>query len=537
MTSELLSQLPDERQLQQTQIGFSPEKKTWLTELIARLTSTPTPNLWILVSTFLAIRVFLLGSVALGAKVFTPLAIGLDLAAAGCIVVQLYAVYATGKTRFGIYYPLAMAVGNALIILPGIDNHFKLNASSALLALCGFFLIYLSVSLPIALLGAWRSLKQARSNKDNLTRQELLTRLLQTRDQFRTNLAGNENELNFDPEWVQKLRPKLWIFQIYALFPPVIGFVVAALFVDPSNQLMKIAQAAQADRQIGAMMAPILVFLFISIYWLTHNAIVAFIQRRISWALLSCAASQLAYAILIVIARSIFHPADFLWSVLDPMKFWSIFMLCGCSFGLFAFHIQTQIRRKNLIFEENPVALAAEILDLEWRLRPANTKVCVMVVDAAKSAMMKAEADPFEAEWSFREYQNFLAKIAGEFLGEVHATMGDGAVIGFPTASHAFQAAVRTQQEIPHFNQMVNRLKHPFRLRVGLHQGEVQGDLGEVQFTDVIDIAAHIEGASVIGGIAFSEPIRAELTDVFSEPAGEVDGFSIFQWKQAEFKL
>jgi class 3 adenylate cyclase len=206
--------------------------------------------------------------------------------------------------------------------------------------------------------------------------------------------------------------------------------------------------------------------------------------------------------------------------------------------GAIAAMIEGQSRRQKRVKENDPSALIAEMIHLEWRLRPRSQSVCVLVVDASKSSEMKAMADPFEAEWSFREYQKFLERVAVKNGGLVHSTAGDGAVIGFSTCQDALQAAHGTYAELAEFNQTVNRLQTPFRLRIGIHVGEIQGALDQVEFTEVIDIAAHIEGAAPIGGIAMSKAVLNELPGVLAMPINRVvDGYEVYTVGGPSFAL
>lgn len=180
-------------------------------------------------------------------------------------------------------------------------------------------------------------------------------------------------------------------------------------------------------------------------------------------------------------------------------------------FSALAADVQRSNARDRRLADNDPSVVMAEMLRIQWRLAEATSNVCVMVVDAAKSAQMKAQADPLAAEYSFREYQEWLAGIAKEFGGKVTATVGDGAIFEFTECESAFRAAKRTHTDLDRFNREENRIASPFRLRIGLHIGEVVGDINEVQFTEVIDIAAHVQGAAPIGGIAVTGPVAASL--------------------------
>lgn len=183
-------------------------------------------------------------------------------------------------------------------------------------------------------------------------------------------------------------------------------------------------------------------------------------------------------------------------------------------------------RRLNL---EDPVALMAEIIHLQRRLAPRNQAVCVMVVDVAQSTRMKANADPLVVEWSFREFQKLVERLVGRHGGEVLSTAGDGAVASFSGSSDALASAKAIQTEIVHFNSRTNRLESPFRVRLGLHCGNVHGQLTEVQFNELIDIAAHVESTAPVGGIAVTQAVADDLEhEKLAAMVEPVDGHPIY---------
>ena len=172
--------------------------------------------------------------------------------------------------------------------------------------------------------------------------------------------------------------------------------------------------------------------------------------------------------------------------------------------------------------------LVAEMLEIQRRLEEDATRVTVLVVDAAKSTAMKAGADPLDVEYSFREYQTWIAQTCRPFGGRVHSVAGDGAVVAFAEAASAMAAARRIQTDVARFNAMWNRLPKPFRLRLGLHSGQVAGDLDDVQFTEVIDIAAHVEEIAPVGGIAATMAVVSGLgEDGFVPLSRDVDGQAV----------
>ena len=111
----------------------------------------------------------------------------------------------------------------------------------------------------------------------------------------------------------------------------------------------------------------------------------------------------------------------------------------------------------------------------------------------------------------------------------MHSTAGDGAVVAFATCEKAFAAAKRLQTDVVRFNREENILTLPFQLRIGLHHGAVSAQIDEVEFTEVIDIAAHVEGRATVGGIAVTNDVIDVLDPAqFIPMAEEVDGKQIY---------
>ena len=202
----------------------------------------------------------------------------------------------------------------------------------------------------------------------------------------------------------------------------------------------------------------------------------------------------------------------------------AVFGMIGALAGVGA-RIQRRAVRDRRRQGNDGATLVAEMLEIQRRLEEDATRVTVLVVDAAKSTAMKVGADPLDVEYSFREYQIWLAQTCRLFEGRVHSVAGDGAVVAFAEAASAMAAARRIQTDVVRFNATGNRLPNPFRLRLGLHSGRVAGDLDDVQFTEVIDIAAHVEEIAPVGGIAATAAVVLSLgEDGFLPLARDVDG-------------
>lgn len=421
-----------------------------------------------------------------------------------------------------------------------IDGRFRVPLTAASLFAIFLLLIVLSMPRPVpnlgvivignifiaiifatlvfvtALLGKVAHERRERRNFERLSRQELLERLFQTKE-----------ALAKPPEPVAVAKPsrvsEFLSRHVYvvALLTSVASSVVASIFyhrLDPEGLAFDPASQAQAS-PVGAIALALsflsfVLYVFVG-YWSRS-------WRRVVPASILLVVGGYASAILDL------PPLDReTLSNLTPAEHAITLALIALtvSFGVLLHQTQTAARKALLRQANDPTVLLADLVELEDRLRPPTVQVAVLVVDVAGSTAMKRDADPYDAEYSFREYQNLVAHTAAAHQGRVESTAGDGAVISFPTVPQALDCAREIHTRLPALNQTKNRLASPFRLRMGLHFGEVRGDLGEVQFTRVIDVAAHVEATAPVGGLALTQEAVNLLPPGIANPTRqEVDG-------------
>jgi class 3 adenylate cyclase len=187
-----------------------------------------------------------------------------------------------------------------------------------------------------------------------------------------------------------------------------------------------------------------------------------------------------------------------------------------------------------LLAKDDAATLMAELLQIQYALSEDQAEVCVLVVDAAKSSMMKATIDPLIVEYSFRAYQAWIVTVCARHAGRVYTSTGDGAIVAFGTCGEALFAAYELQEDVARFNREENRLKSPFLLRIGLHVGAVVAGLEKVEFTQVIDIAAHVEHVAPIGGVALTDAVVQRLAGYHFDPLlDDVDGHRVLVARKA----
>jgi class 3 adenylate cyclase len=193
--------------------------------------------------------------------------------------------------------------------------------------------------------------------------------------------------------------------------------------------------------------------------------------------------------------------------------FWLIPLTAGCAAaGYFLNEFMGKNRRtfglKDPVQERQE--LLRQLMDLQERLKGGEQSCTFLSVDVVASTALKSKApDQFSIEYSFSEYHDFVNFIVKKHSGRIHSTAGDGVTATFDTPQQAFAAAKNLQVGLIELNTFRNKLGSPIILRCGIHSGAVNApdgnDLKTLNFSEVIDIAAHLQKACPPGGIAVSQ--------------------------------
>src|SRR5215218_4378914 len=109
--------------------------------------------------------------------------------------------------------------------------------------------------------------------------------------------------------------------------------------------------------------------------------------------------------------------------------------------------------------------------------------------------MGKDEHSAFDILHKNRQLQKPLIK---QFNGRWIKELGDGVLASFPTASEAVLCASEIQKQCNTAND--------FKLRIGIHQGEVVFEEEDI-FGDAVNIASRIQALAPIGGIWVSQTV------------------------------
>lgn len=403
------------------------------------------------------------------------------------------------------------------------------------------FLVALSfslMSLPLGgvlvVLGGVYRVSRERRRERSLSRQDLLLRMFKLQDELKAIPAAPDKEPN---RWIEVIRRHLLLAAVLIILVPgsLRGANNLAHHIDPVRLMTE--QQERVNHASGVtVLTPDLPPGYIA-----EDAILSFLTIGGCVALAFAAGSRKRVGVVIV-GTAIGRLAVFAW--VWPVSGWVgrhlTFMIGDVANDVITYSAIILIVRFSLFFNRmlaryrmgagaDEGTIVAELLEIRHRLSADPVQVYVLVVDAAGSTQMKRDADPLVVEYSFGRYQAWISRIITASGGRVDVGTGDGAICAFGSAEQAYEAARRLQREVADLNREENRLPMPFRLRVALHAGAVVADLDKVQFTEVIDVTAHVEKLSPVGGIALTKPFLAALVQAPGlAPCGSVDGVEVF---------
>lgn len=393
----------------------------------------------------------------------------------------------------------------------------------------GLFMLSIAatgVGIVIALMGGWAYERSLERRENSLTRQEQLERFFELQNRLENGSRGKRAYHWLEQTAIARLlrqQPILTVVGFWALMElplMTIGSPTSTAGLRTSGQ------NASPETQLSGLLLAV----GIAVLSLLGMTLIGFLSRNVLKALGLGAlggVTMIAVQLIPIGGYGLNHVITISNLIPNLLGLAAVVIFSG--FAGLAGELNERAALRGNVDRNDPAAIMAEMLRIQWRLSEGKQNVCVMVVDAAKSSRMKAEADPLDAEYSFRLYQEWIARNCTHFGGKVHSTAGDGAVVAFSTCEAAFAASRRLQTDVVRFNREENILTLPFLLRIGLHHGAVSAQIDEVEFTEVIDIAAHVEGRATVGGIAVTNDVIDVLDPAqFIPMAEEVDGKQIY---------
>lgn len=426
-----------------------------------------------------------------------------------------YALYGTGAMYLAVGAPSTIYS----VITTKDDVFTRLLAGSAMLLLMMLFaFFYALISCMMALIGGWVHHRQQEADELHMDRQELLARYFELENRLPTAVESRSDTGWSTRKGIQWLRRN-----------PVLASIIGATILTLPSVFTGPPVAARSGRQ-ELELTFLAVGSIVSIVSFAFLGFVAFLAGKPLRAALVGLVFNVTGGLVGLLPGGntsvLLKTQPGAWIAFPAGAFITVLFTTLCGLGA---KIQQSATDRLRLNRNEAAAIVAEMVRIHWRLGAVTNEITVMVVDAAKSSQMKMEADPMLVEFSFREYQEWILETSAELGGRVHSTAGDGAVVAFSAPENAVSAACRLQADIDRFNREQSRLKTPFRLRIGLHRGNIAGDLDDVVFTEVIDIAAHVEGAAPVGGVAITRPVAERIVPREMVPlARRIDGHEVF---------
>jgi class 3 adenylate cyclase len=103
-----------------------------------------------------------------------------------------------------------------------------------------------------------------------------------------------------------------------------------------------------------------------------------------------------------------------------------------------------------------------------------------------------------------RKNREIQKPVIEEYGGTWVKELGDGVLASFPSVSNAVYAALKIQE--------ICKKAAAFSLRIGLHQGEIIVENGDI-FGDTVNIASRLQTLATPGGIYVSESVHRNITN------------------------
>ncbi|MBS1723782.1 MAG: hypothetical protein JSS66_12620 [Armatimonadetes bacterium] len=436
------------------------------------------------------------------------------------VALQMACFARHGRMRYPLYAGAILAgmfvLGSSKYMLETL--HLGLGRLVSLGLTVGFF--YAGLGSAAALVGGYVAMGRRARTRVGMTRQEALERLLVVRDLL-------ERRDDFKPQ----RQLKTWIDRSqedprWPLAALLGGLALGAL------RVLVLGGYAHVFRNFDLNQDPVLMTLRIMSVIVTAIGFlgIGFLAGGVRKALFSQGLAFVGFEATNFIRLGMFGPDLAMQQLQLPYLAPVVLLLLvsGLLSGIGA-RIEDATKRERRLDENDPAALLAERIVLERRLNAPSGASCVVSIDVAQSTLMKEGQDRLKVEWSFREFQKFLTEVCEQSGGHIVSTAGDGAIATFCDSEDALNAARDAQTRIAWFNSRVNRLDSPFRVRVGIHCDEVQGEVNDVQFTQVIDIAAHVQTRAPVGGILVTAEATVQLPEEeFTELKDPVQGHKVF---------
>lgn len=158
-----------------------------------------------------------------------------------------------------------------------------------------------------------------------------------------------------------------------------------------------------------------------------------------------------------------------------------------------------------------------------------------LAIDVVGSTTMKANNQPVIVEHAFLAFRGWVDGIVkGQRVWKASWTP-DGAMCAFPDIEQAVGAACEILRGLPAFNREEHEMDVPFRVRIGVSQGEVlfpDGARMDEVTDQVIDLAGHLQKYAQPDSLLMARRDVEKLRDRkgFQAAHRQVDGHDVLEW-------
>lgn len=177
----------------------------------------------------------------------------------------------------------------------------------------------------------------------------------------------------------------------------------------------------------------------------------------------------------------------------------------------------------------------ARVALLQQALGASSKPLAFLALDVVGSTRMKAHENPMIVEHAFLAFRRWAEQILAGHQVWKSAWTPDGAMAAFREIDQALGAGKDLLLQLEAFNRDGHEMTEPFRLRLGISQGDVifddQARMEEVS-DSVIDLAGHLQKDARPNSILIARRDLAKLRDKqgFRAADKQVDGHEAWEW-------
>jgi class 3 adenylate cyclase len=143
------------------------------------------------------------------------------------------------------------------------------------------------------------------------------------------------------------------------------------------------------------------------------------------------------------------------------------------------------------------------------RRRMASETATVMFVDLVEYTRTTTGLTREHIDQLLNAFETLPMPVLERYGGTIVKKIGDALLITFKSPTDAVLCGIALQHTFKRYN-VTNRLRHPLRIRVAIHSGEVLKRDNDV-FGDAVNTASRIESLSKPGQVVFSDAVFSAM--------------------------